>query len=87
MIQIEPIAFPLGQGTATNLAIQCNQFTLGAKTAYFTYYLQDGEGGQTLASGTFTMTEEQYNDWGTDDNYVVNLIVQSLPGVALKVVQ
>ena len=45
------------------------------KDAQFHYSLC-AENGLTLKSGTLVLTEEEYNNWGKDDNYILNLIAQ-----------
>jgi hypothetical protein len=43
------------------------------QTAVFNYSLCDQVGG-ALKYGELTLTPEQYNEWGNDDNYILDLI-------------
>lgn len=43
------------------------------KNAVFNYSLCD-EAGIPLKHGELSLTEEQYNQWGNDDSYILDLI-------------
>lgn len=45
------------------------------KNADFVYSLCD-ENGTPLKYGHLTLTEEQYSQWGSDDNYILDLICE-----------
>jgi hypothetical protein len=80
MAQIQPVVFPI-IGTATDLAITILPFALNAPTASVYYELLTDEGVKCL-DGNYTMTEEQFNNWGTDNN-VVNEYVADYLGIEL----
>lgn len=80
-VAIEPVVFPLNEGTATRLTVLVLNFTTDATTATTYYQLLTEEGAQ-LRQGNYTMTEEEFANWGTDNN-VVNQYVADAIGVVL----
>ena len=80
MIQIQPITFPI-KGTATQMAVLVLNFDTNATTAV-TYWQLFTEDGIQVADGNYTMTEEQFSAWGTDNN-VVNEYVADAIGVTI----
>ena len=80
-VQIEPVVFPLNQGTATQMSVLVLNFTTEATTCTTYWQLLDAEGKQ-LSQGNYTLTEEQFAEWGTDNNWV-NECVASAIGVVI----
>lgn len=80
-VAIEPIVYPLNEGTATRLAIDIQQHSTQATTCQ-TYWQLLTEEGQQLSQGNYTLTEEQFAKWGTD-NSVVNQYVADAIGVTI----
>lgn len=58
-IAIEPVVFPLNQGTATRMSVLVLQFETTAVTCQ-TYWQLLTEDGQQLSQGNYTLTEEQF---------------------------
>ena len=81
-IAIEPVVFPLNQGTATRMSVLVLQFETTAVTCQ-TYWQLLTEDGQQLSQGNYTLTEEQFASWGQDNN-VVNEYVAEAIGVVIQ---
>lgn len=80
MIQIQPLNIPT-KGTATQMSVLVLNFATNATTATTYWQLYD-ENGTGLLDGNYTMTEEQFATWGTDNN-VVNEYVADAIGVTI----
>ena len=80
-VAIEPVVFPLNEGTATRMTVLVLNFPTDATTATTYYQLLTEEGAQ-LRQGNYTLTEEEFASWGTDNN-VVNQYVANAIGVVL----
>jgi hypothetical protein len=80
-VAIQPIVYPLNEGTATRLSVLVLNFTTDATTCT-TYWQLLTEEGKTLAQDNYTLTEEQFLTWGTD-NSVVNQYVAEYLGVVI----
>ena len=80
-VAIQPVVFPLNEGTATRLSVLVLNFPTDATTAT-TYWQLLTEDGKTLAQDNYTLTEEQFLTWGTD-NSVVNQYVAEAIGVVI----
>lgn len=80
MIQIQPIIFPI-KGTATQMSVLVLNFETNATTAT-TYWQLFTEDGTQVLDGNYTMTEEQFAEWGQDNN-VVNEYVADAIGVTI----
>jgi hypothetical protein len=80
-VAIEPVAYPLNEGTATRLSIEIQQHSTQAITCQTYWQLLTDEGKQ-LAQGNYTLTPEQFASWGTDNN-VVNQYVADAIGVVI----
>jgi hypothetical protein len=78
---IEPIVYPLNEGTATQLSVLVLNFATDATTCT-TYWQLLTEDGLQLSQGNYTLTEEEFAAWGTDNNYV-NQVVAAAIGVTL----
>jgi hypothetical protein len=73
-IQITPVvAYP---STATQIQFSPAEIHYGS-SAQSQYTLQNAE-GQTLASGRVSMTPEQYQLWGNDDEYAISVFLSNL---------
>jgi hypothetical protein len=80
-IAIEPVVYPLNEGTATRLSVLVLNFETTAVTCT-TYWQLLTEDGKQLSQGNYTLTEEQFLTWGTDNN-VVNQYVAEAIGVVI----
>lgn len=80
-VAIQPIVYPLNEGTATQLSVLVLNFETTAVTCT-TYWQLLTEEGKQLAQGNYTLTEEQFATWGTD-NSVVNEYVAEAIGVVI----
>jgi len=80
-VAIEPIVYPLNEGTATFLTVLVEAFMTDATTAS-TYYRLLTDDGKILTDGRYQMTEEQFAIWGRDNN-VVNEYVAEAIGVVI----
>ena len=80
-VAIEPVEFPLGKGTATQMSVLILNFTTEATTCT-TYWQLLTEDGKVLDDDNYTLTEEQFAAWGQDNNYV-NQVVAAAIGVTL----
>lgn len=80
-VAIQPIVYPLNEGTATFLTVLVEAFLTDATTAS-TYYRLLTDDGKILTDGRYQMTEEQFLTWGTD-NSVVNEYVAEAIGVVI----
>ena len=80
-VAIEPIVYPLNAGTATQLSVLVLNFATDAITCT-TYWQLLTDDNKQLAQGNYTLTEEEFATWGTDNN-VVNEYVANAIGVTL----
>jgi hypothetical protein len=80
-VAIQPIVYPLNEGTATRLSVLVLNFETTAVTCT-TYWQLLTEDGKQLSQGNYTLTEEQFLTWGTD-NSVVNEYVAEAIGVTI----
>jgi hypothetical protein len=80
-VAIQPIVYPLNEGTATRLSVLVLNFPTDATTCT-TYWQLLTEEGVQLSQGNYTLTEEQFLTWGTD-NSVVNEYVAKYLGVVI----
>ena len=80
-VAIEPVVYPLNEGTATFLTVLVEAFMTDATTAS-TYYRLLTDEGKILTDGRYQMTEEQFAEWGRD-NSVVNEYVADAIGVTI----
>ena len=76
-VAIEPVVFPLNEGTATRLTVLVLNFETTATTCT-TYYQLLTEEGVQLRQGNYTLTEEQFATWGTDNSVVDNYVAEYL---------
>jgi len=80
MVQIQPLTIAI-KGTATQMNVLVLNFATNATTAV-TYWQLFNENNECLLDGNYTMTEEEFNSWGTD-NSVVNEYVAEAIGVTI----
>jgi hypothetical protein len=80
-VAIQPIPYPLNEGTATRLSVLVLNFATDATTCT-TYWQLLTEDGKVLSQGNYTLTEEQFAEWGRD-NSVVNEYVAEYLGVVI----
>jgi hypothetical protein len=80
-VAIKPITYPLNEGTATRMTVLVLNFETTAVTCT-TYWQLLTEDGKQLSQGNYTLTEEQFLTWGTD-NSVVNQYVAEYLGVVI----
>ena len=80
-VAIQPIVYPLNEGTATRLTVLVLNFETTATTCT-TYWQLLTEEGKQLSQGNYTLTEEQFLTWGTDNNVVNEYVADSI-GVVL----
>ena len=80
-VAIQPIVYPLNEGTATRLYVLVLNFATNATTCT-TYYELLTEEGKCLKADNYTLTEEQFLAWGFDNN-VVNEYVAEAIGVVI----
>ena len=80
-VAIEPVVYPLNEGTATQLSVLVLNFATDAITCT-TYWQILTEDNKQLAQGNYTLTEEEFASWGTDNN-LVNEYVANAIGVTL----
>ncbi len=76
-VAIEPVVFPLNEGTATRMTVLVLNFTTDATTAT-TYYQLLTEEGVQLRQGNYTLTDEEFAAWGTDNNYVNQCVADAI---------
>lgn len=80
-VAIEPVVYPLNEGTATQLSVLVLNFETTATTCA-TYWQLLTEDGVQLSQGNYTLTPEQFAAWGQDNN-VVNEYVADAIGVTI----
>ena len=76
-VAIEPVVYPLNQGTATFMTVLVLNFSTEATTCTTYWQLLTDEGKQ-LAQGNYTLTEEQFAAWGQDNNYVNECVADAI---------
>ena len=83
MAKIQPVVFPI-KGTATELEVRVNGFSMTDKTADFHYRLTDSGDLQMLkpkkliAEGNLSMNEQEFESWGADNNYCIQWAANKL---------
>jgi hypothetical protein len=80
MVQIQPLNIAI-KGIATQMNVLVLNFATNATTAT-TYWQLFNDENECLLDGNYTLTEEQFNSWGTD-NSVVNEYVAEAIGVTI----
>jgi hypothetical protein len=77
MVLIEPVKVGLPPKAANQVVVKVEAFYTNAKTANVFYAVQNKE-CEELLSGTYEMTEEEYNGWEGDNTYVEDIILNYL---------
>jgi uncharacterized protein YhfF len=77
MAKIQPIKFPLNQGTATEMTVLILNFETTATTCT-TYYELKSEEGTVLTNGNYTLTEDEFAAWGTNNEYVAECVASAI---------
>jgi hypothetical protein len=77
MAKIQPITFPLNAGTATEMSVLILNFATSATTCT-TYYELKTEEGTVLSNGNYTLTEEEFAEWGTDNTWVETCVANAI---------
>lgn len=80
MPNIVPVQFPI-LGTASRLEVTVLGFTTNAKTTNL-YYQLVTDNNVKCVEGNYQLTEEEFLNWGTDNEYI-NIIVANLLGVVI----
>jgi len=81
-VAIQPIVYPLNEGTATRLSVLVLNFETTATTCT-TYWQLLTEEGVQLSQGNYTLTEEQFLTWGTDNSVVNQYVAESIGEVII----
>lgn len=76
MANIQPITFPI-IGEATTLNVLVLNFATDATTCT-TYYQLMTEEGKKCAEGNYTLTEQEFADWGEDNAYIDNIVANQI---------
>ena len=77
MAKIQPIVFPLNAGTATEMSVLILNFETNATTCT-TYYELKTDEGTVLSNGNYTLTEEEFAAWGTNNEYVSECVANAI---------
>ena len=77
MAKIQPITFPLNQGTATEMSVLILNFETNAVTCT-TYYELKTDEGAVLSNGNYTLTEDEFAAWGFDNEYVAECVASAI---------
>jgi len=82
MAKIQPIVFPLNQGTATEMSVLILNFETSATTCT-TYYELKSEAteevpSKVLSNGNYTLTEQEFAAWGYDNEYVAQCVASAI---------
>ena len=77
MAKIQPIVFPLNAGTATEMSVLILNFETSATTCT-TYYELKTDEGKVLSNGNYTLTEEEFSAWGTDNAWVETCVANAI---------
>lgn len=76
MANIQSITFPI-IGEATTLNVLVLNFATDATTCT-TYYQLMTEEGKKCAEGNYTLTEQEFADWGEDNAYIDNIVANQI---------
>jgi len=77
MAKIQPVKFPLNAGTATEMTVLILNFETSATTCT-TYYSLITDEGKILSGGNYTLTEEEFAAWGTDNEWVAECVAKAI---------
>ena len=76
MASIQPVVFPI-VGTATKLEVTLLPFKTDATTATTYYQLLTDEGKECIG-GNYSMTPEEFSQWGVDNSYVDDIVAANI---------
>ena len=83
MAKIQPIKFPLNQGTATEMSVLIHNHFTDATTC-ITYYELKTEEGTILSNGNYALTEEEFAAWGLDNAWVTECVASAIGVTIIK---
>jgi uncharacterized protein YhfF len=83
MAKIQPVIFPLNAGTATELSVLILNFETSATTCT-TYYELKSDEETVLTNGNYTLTEQEFAGWGTDNEYVAECVASAIGVTIIK---
>ena len=88
MAKIQPVIFPLNAGTATEMTVLILNFETSATTCT-TYYELKSEAteevpSKVLSNGNYTLTEQEFAEWGTDNTWVETCVANAIGVVILS---
>jgi hypothetical protein len=83
MAKIQPIVFPLNAGIATEMSVLILNFETDATTCT-TYYELKTDESKVLSNGNYTLTEEEFKAWGTNNEYVAECVASSIGVTIIK---
>jgi hypothetical protein len=83
MAKIQPITFPLNQGTATEMSVLILNFQTNAVTCT-TYYELKTDEGAVLTNGNYTLTEQEFAAWGLDNAWVTECVANAIGVTIIK---
>lgn len=75
IVNIEPITF---SETSDHIQITLDDFQLNATTGKCRVYFYDINTSRVLKVEHVTIPESVYANWGTDDQFIVDYVVQAL---------
>lgn len=82
MAKIQPVVFPLNQGTATEISVLVLNFATNAVTCSTYYELKTQETENTpskvLQNGNYTLTELEFAEWGFDNEWVTQCVANAI---------
>jgi hypothetical protein len=74
---INPVEVGLPVRTATQLLWRTGAFQFGSVTC-MTYYELLTDSNEVVISGNYELTEEQFENWGQDNAYIGDIILEYL---------
>jgi len=77
MIQIKPIPLGIQKTEAANLIVSVSIPNTQDKTCQIGWRLLS-EDFKDLEKGKIQLTEEQYSNWGDDNTYLENIVIEEL---------
>jgi hypothetical protein len=77
MAKIQPVIFPLNAGTATEMTVLILNFETNAINCT-TYYELKTDEGKVLSNGNYTLTEDEFAAWGTNNEYVAECVANAI---------
>jgi len=83
MAKIQPVIFPLNAGTATEMSVLILNFETSATTCT-TYYELKSDEGTVLTNGNYTLTEQEFAAWGTDNEWVAECVAKAIGVTIIK---